>query len=54
MLTIDVHGHLYDEQYLRELGDLLASPSTELERANARIRAGRSRSSCWIGTLANT
>ena len=39
MLTIDVHGHLYDEDYLRELGDILASPRTDLERASARILA---------------
>jgi aminocarboxymuconate-semialdehyde decarboxylase len=39
MLTIDVHGHLYDERYLRELGQILASPRSDLERASARILA---------------
>jgi aminocarboxymuconate-semialdehyde decarboxylase len=39
MLTIDVHGHLYDERYLQELADILASPRSDLERASARILA---------------
>jgi hypothetical protein len=44
MLTIDAHGHLYDEQYLRELGDILASPRTDLARASARSWRARRQS----------
>jgi len=36
MLKIDVHAHLYDERYLKELGDVLAEPKTNIEQSSLR------------------